>query len=148
MFLVVVVPHPRRPVTGGREDQVLSHQDSAARANDVISRQPSRCAIEQAASLLVNLASVSFVDEVALAGGDVPLADGGVGRAGVHVNIVQCCARYVLRVAPGSREMSIRTAIIIIQSTLVQCKTAMRRDKPVTAEAAAAVSHFRKVFEV
>ena len=49
MFLVVVVPHPRRPVTGGREDQVLSHQDSAARASDVISRHPSRGAIEQAA---------------------------------------------------------------------------------------------------
>ena len=42
------------------------------------------------------------VDEVALAGGDVPLADGGVGRPRVHVDVVQSGARYVLRVAPGS----------------------------------------------
>ena len=49
----------------------------------------------------MNLASVSLVDEVALAGGDVPLADGGVGRARVHVDVVQGGARYVLSVAPG-----------------------------------------------
>ena len=49
----------------------------------------------------MNLASVSLVDEVALAGGDVPLADGGVGRARVHVDVVQGGARYVLCVSPG-----------------------------------------------
>ena len=29
MFLVVVVPHPRRPVARGREDQVIRNQDPA-----------------------------------------------------------------------------------------------------------------------
>ena len=46
------------------------------------------------------LPCVAPVDEVALAGGDVPLADGGVGRPRVHVDVVQSGARYVLRVAP------------------------------------------------
>ena len=54
--------------------------------------------------LLVNFPSVSFVDEVALAGGDVPLADGGVGRARVHVDVVQGGARDVLSVAPGLKK--------------------------------------------
>ena len=45
--------------------------------------------------------SVPLVDEVALAGGDVPLADGGVGRARVDVDVVEGGARYVVCVAPG-----------------------------------------------
>ena len=60
----------------------------------------------------MNLASVSLVDEVALAGGDVPLADGGVGRARVHVDVVQGGARYVLCVSPGllKEELVVTTA--------------------------------------
>ena len=49
---------------------------------------------------LVYFSCVPPVDEVALAGGDVPLADGGVRRPRVHVDVVQSGARYVLRVAP------------------------------------------------
>ena len=62
----------------------------------------------------MNLASVSLVDEVALAGGDVPLADGGVGRARVHVDVVQGGARYVLSVAPGlKKELEKYTRMVI-----------------------------------
>ena len=62
---------------------------------------------------LVYFPGVPPVDEVALAGGDVPLADGGVRRTGVHVDVVQRRARYVLRVAPSSEtevEQTIRWA--------------------------------------
>ena len=104
----------------------------------------------EAPYLLVNFASVSLVDEVALAGGDVPLADGGVGRAGVHVNIVQCCARYVLRVAPGSRgstnEYINRYNCNSVHFLWFNAKL-LCGPRPVTAEAAASC-HFRKVFGV
>ena len=58
---------------------------------------------------LVYLPGVSPVDEVALAGGDVPLADGGVRRPRVHVDVVQSGARYVLRVAPETETEVIQT---------------------------------------
>ena len=58
------------------------------------------------------LPCVPPVDEVALAGGDVPLADGGVGRPRVHVDVVQSGARYVLRVA-SKRETEIETDVTI-----------------------------------
>ena len=57
--------------------------------------------------------SVPPVDEVALAGGDVPLADGGVRRPRVHVDVMQRRARYVLRVAP-KRETVLDVAIKLI----------------------------------
>ena len=68
----------------------------------------------------MNFPCVSLVDEVALAGGDVPLADGGVGRARVHVDVVQGGARYVLSVAPdlNKRRISIEPAAKAANSQL------------------------------
>ena len=108
MLLVVVVPHPGRPVARGREHQVVRYQDPKVTTRFTVKKIRARLR-ELANSILaeckrhslVDFPSVPLVDEVALAGGDVPLADGGVGRARVHVDVVEGGARYVVCVAPG-----------------------------------------------
>ena len=72
----------------------------------ILGRRKSRIVIipPKLQDLLMNFPSMSLVYEVALAGGDVPLADGGVRRPRVHVDVVQGSARYVLSVAPGFKK--------------------------------------------